>query len=293
MCELFAASARRPVNVNLSFETFSRRGGATGPHADGWGIAFFEGPDAQILRESEAAAHSECARFVEHHDLRSNLVISHIRKATMGARTLRNTQPFARELGGRLHVFAHNGNLENLRRQPWRRLDAYLPLGDTDSEQAFCTLMGEMRGLWRRVQGLPPLADRLEVVSTFAHRISRLGPANFLYSDGDVLFAHGHRRTQEDGSIVAPGLHLLRRTCTEPTVHELEGAKIRTDTARQEVVLIASRPLSDEPWQPLMEGEIVAIANGRVLANSLPPPRREYGTATTSADGDAALVAAG
>ncbi len=276
MCELFAASARRPINVSLSFETFAQRGGKTGPHADGWGIAFYDGPDAQILREAEAASRSECARFVKSHDLRSSLVISHIRKATHGARTLRNTQPFSRELGGRLHVFAHNGDLAHIGRQPWRRLNPFRPLGDTDSEQAFCTLMGEMVGLWQRVQGVPSLSDRLEVVGTFARRISRLGPANFLYSDGDVLFAHGHRRTQADGSIEAPGLHLLRRTCADPSVHKVEGVSIRTDLAQQEVVLVASRPLSDEAWQPLVEGEIVAIAGGRILANALPPPRRDY-----------------
>jgi len=269
VCELFAANARHPVDVSLFFETFSRRGGQTGPHADGWGIAFYDGPDALIVREAGAAASSECAHFVEHNDRRSSLVISHIRKATRGARALCNTQPFSRELGGRRHVFAHNGDLEDIEDQPWLRRGPFQPLGDTDSEQAFCALMGEMVGLWQRSDGVPPLADRLAVVVALARRVAPLGPANFLYSDSDVLFAHGHRRTQDGGSVEAPGLHLLRRTCSEPSVLEVEGVSIRSDPVEQEVVLVASRPLSEEPWRPLDEGEVVAISGGRVLARAL------------------------
>ena len=40
-----------------------------------------------------------------------------------------------------------------------------------------------------------------------------LGPANFIYADGDVLFAHAHRRMQADGTIAAPGLWRLNRRC--------------------------------------------------------------------------------
>jgi glutamine amidotransferase len=45
---------------------------------------------------------------------------------------LRNTQPFARELGGPVHLFAHNGMLpgvEGDKRFPIRR---FLRIGDTD-----------------------------------------------------------------------------------------------------------------------------------------------------------------
>jgi len=41
----------------------------------------------------------------------TRLRFSHIRHATRGGVSLANTQPFVRELGGRTHVFAHNGDL--------------------------------------------------------------------------------------------------------------------------------------------------------------------------------------
>ncbi|MES9904747.1 MAG: class II glutamine amidotransferase [Sedimenticola sp.] len=40
MCELFAMSSLEPASVSFSMEEFSRHGGLSGPHRDGWGIAF-------------------------------------------------------------------------------------------------------------------------------------------------------------------------------------------------------------------------------------------------------------
>ena len=49
---------------------------------------------------------SDWVRIVADHDLSSRIVVSHIRKATMGDRAYRNTQPFIRELSGSVHLFA-------------------------------------------------------------------------------------------------------------------------------------------------------------------------------------------
>ena len=38
--------------------------------------------------------------------------------------------------------------------------------------------------------GPPPLAERLHAAAEFAARLRGFGPANFLYTDGDALFAH-------------------------------------------------------------------------------------------------------
>ena len=44
MCELLGMSAHHPASITLSLNEFARHGGETGPHVDGWGIAFYEGP---------------------------------------------------------------------------------------------------------------------------------------------------------------------------------------------------------------------------------------------------------
>lgn len=56
MCELFALSARCPATVTMSLSELSRRGGLTGPHADGWGVAWYDGASARLLREAAPEA---------------------------------------------------------------------------------------------------------------------------------------------------------------------------------------------------------------------------------------------
>ena len=114
MCELFALSATRSVDIALSFTELARHGGDMGLSADGWGVAYYEDNDAVVLREPRAAARSPWVRCIVDYPFHSQSVVAHIRKATQGEISLRNTQPFQRELGGRSHVFAHNGNLHNI-----------------------------------------------------------------------------------------------------------------------------------------------------------------------------------
>jgi predicted glutamine amidotransferase len=40
MCELLGMSANVPTDIVFSFTGLMQRGGRTGPHRDGWGIAF-------------------------------------------------------------------------------------------------------------------------------------------------------------------------------------------------------------------------------------------------------------
>ena len=192
------------------------RGAPGGKLADGWGIACYDGFDARVLREPEPAGDSAWLDHVVRAGRpRSRIVIAHIRHATQGSIALANTQPFARELGGRLHVFAHNGMLTGIERTKVASCRRFRAIGETDSEIAFCGLMERMAPLWE--DHVPSTEARLQVVAHYAAELRKLGPANFLYSDGELLFAHGHRRTQSDGQIAPPGLTVLtRRSEAEP-----------------------------------------------------------------------------
>lgn len=265
MCELFAMSSSHPATVTYSMREFARHGGITADHADGWGIAYVDDRDARVFRDTDAAAKSPVLQLVSAIGFRSDAVISHIRKATQGEIALRNTQPFSRELGGRIHVFIHNGDLEGIDRLPTLQLGHYQPIGETDSEHAFCALLHRMSRLWITPTGVPEIAQRLKIVAEFAAEIRPLGPANFIYTDGDTIFLHGHRRkTAVDGIFRPPGLHLLCRSCeVAPEPVEIPGLAIASET--QNVVLAASVPLTGEEWTPLAEGEVVAVRKGEVI----------------------------
>jgi glutamine amidotransferase len=259
-------SSRFPTSVGFSLETLARRGGRDGPHKDGWGVAYFEGHDVFLLRESSPAAESGLVQFMERNGPPSKLVLSHIRLATQGEPALRNTQPFQRELGGRAHVFAHNGSLSGIKERCCLETFRFTPIGETDSEFAFCCLLERFETIWAKGNGkMPSFESRFEIVTGFAEWLRPLGPFNFVYTDGDTLFVHSHRRVQSDGEVRPPGLHLLVRSCDEEAIDLSQSGIMMAPTA-QELALVASVPLTDEPWEPIAEGEVIALKGGLVRA---------------------------
>lgn len=268
MCELLAMSSRRATRLTFSLQALAARSGLGQSTRDGWGAAFYQGLDAALFREPVPASDSPLVRLLEKQGPATQLAMSHIRHAIHGAISLSNTQPFVRELGGRTHVFAHNGHLPGIGQDARFALRHFHPVGETDSEHAFCALMDRLHALWQ--PGAPSLLEaRLAVVTTFAAELRELGPANFLYADGEVLFAHGNRRIQDSGRIEPPGLFLLERECHDEG-EPLQEQGVSIGCGYQQVVLLASVPLSSESWRPLAEGETVAVSAGQLVARHVP-----------------------
>ena len=263
MCELLALSTSQPARLTFLLHTLASRGGLQGTTHDGWGVAFYQGTDVALFREPLAADGSALVSYLETQGPNTNLAISHIRHATQGTVQFSNTQPFIRELGGRTHVFAHNGDMPGI--QAALRLGAYCPVGQTDSEFAFCALMGRLQTLWQQADP-PTLEARLSVIGAFAAELRALGPANFLYADSDSLFAHGHKRLQKARPHAQPpGLWMLQRHCAPSDPPPAHKAGVAIAEEERVSLLIASVPLTDEAWQPLAEGELVAVRQGRLL----------------------------
>lgn len=269
MCELLGLSSNAPATVNFSLPKLAEHGAVPGTYADGWGVGYYEGLDVRLFKEATAAADSDWVRFIAQHDLRSLLVIAHTRRATRGTRSYPNAQPFLRELAGRVHLFAHNGDLPRIFGSKEFQPRQFNPIGETDSEHAFCVLLDRMALIWKDRNTTPTLRDRFLIVSSFARELRGFGPANFLYSDGALLFAHGHRRKHADtGRVEAPGLVLLHKHCQNGQQDIVaKGLSIQGDG--QLVTLFASVPLTDERWEPLAEGELVAVARGQLVARQL------------------------
>ena len=268
MCELFAVSSKLPTKVTFSLEEFASHGGVKDHHTDGWGLAFYDGPFAQIYHEAEPSAYSEWMSFLQKHQTPTCQIISHIRHATVGARTLKNTQPFSRELGGKRHVFCHNGHLENIHAE--LKLDRFKPIGDTDSEVAFCYLMDSLENAWTKTS--PDLSVRVEIVKTVFDQFSQMGPANFLYSDSEYLYAYANKRTQQNGKMKPPGLYYLIRQCDLELQSELiSSVNIKSNknqiNPEQKIILFASVPLSDENWIPFEENQLIISSNGEIVSN--------------------------
>ncbi len=282
MCELLAISSQLATHTGFSLKKLASHSYYDNQqkisNPDGWGVAYYEDNDVTLLREPQAASESKLVRFIEKNIQPTKLLISHIRKATDGTLALKNTHPFRRELGGCMHVFAHNGDAKGIQQNPQFKTQRFQPLGDTDSEHAFCHLLDQLAALWKNSKNgqLPALSARHEIVCEFAEKLSKLGPANFLYADSDVLFAHADKRTQEDGIIKPPGLYRLTRRCNRETQQSLvrngvtlTRTRAKTDSKealQQQVTILASVPLTEEEWLPVQQGEVLIVANGKIIA---------------------------
>jgi glutamine amidotransferase len=268
MCELLGLSSSLPARLTLSLARLAKHGGPPTSNRDGWGVGWYEGGDIRLIKDAGPADTSDWLRFIGRHDLRSTIVMAHIRKATMGAPAYRNAQPFVRELAGRMHSFAHNGWLPGILEAPGFRSSRFAPVGETDSEQAFCALLDRLATIWREPGEIPPLEYRRAVVTDFAKDLRALGPANFLYSDGDALFAHGDRRKSSvTGKVTAPGLVFLQHQCSSTPNGAIIANGVSVTGTDQILTLVASVPLTAEPWQAMAEGEVAVFREGRINGN--------------------------
>jgi glutamine amidotransferase len=262
MCELLCVSSLLPTTVSITLERLARHGALGQANVDGWGLAAYDERDIRLYKEPEPAGQSAWLGFILGRELESSLTMSHIRRASQGALTHANTQPYARELDGRMHVFAHNGDLRGLERLGGHGPARFTPIGQTDSEQAFCILLQRLESVWTG-RTAPTLKARLQVVEAFAAEIRHLGTANFLYADGDLMFAHGHRRPPYVDGHGQPGLwRLEQHTAFDPAILAEHGVTIGHRKG-QEISLVASVPLTDDAWVAFDAGEIVVLRQGR------------------------------
>lgn len=269
MCELLGLSSKQETTINISLTVLAQRGENPHMHGDGWGIAFHDGNEVRLIKDAGAAKNSEWVEFIKQREIHAHDIIAHIRKSTVGNVKYSNTHPFTREILGRVHSFAHNGTLKNLKNNKKFALTHFHPVGETDSEHAFCYLMDQMKILWEKFREGPSIEEKMKVLKKFADEMIALGPVNFLYSDGDTFFAHGDERHDPiTDEMVWPGLYYLQ-VVADKNHHILSDSPesgVRVEVDDDIITLFASVPLNNEKWIPLQRGEVIAVSKGRIAA---------------------------
>lgn len=255
MCELLGMSANVPTDICFSFTGLIQRGGRTGPHKDGWGITFYEGKGCRTFRDPQPSYNSPIAKMVQDYPIKSRAVISHIRQANRGAVALENTHPFTRELWGKNWTFAHNGQLTGYR---GLKVPTFQPIGETDSEYAFCWILEQLKQRYPRKPASWPAVFKF--IAQCAEQLRKKGIFNMLLSDGHYVMAY-----------CSTHLHWLTRRAPFGKATLLdEDVEIdfqKQTTPNDVVTLIATQPLtSNEQWQKIPAGEFALFHFGeRVL----------------------------
>lgn len=210
-------------------------------HPHGWGIGWYDSAGVQ-LRRGVMPAHADAAFVAAAREARSEIVLAHVRDASVGEVVERNTHPFQHGPW----LFAHNGTVCRFRRvaQVRRALEAEIDLryrallcGDTDSERCFFMFLSRLDGRLRG--GAPDLEDVRSALRDTVAAVARIAdrrPAkpsslNLLVTNGQVLAVCRRGRT----------LH------------------VSPEIATSGVFAIASEPIGARPWREVPEGGFVGI----------------------------------
>lgn len=251
MCELFGISSDQPVATIQELNAFRLRGSQASGNPDGWGIAWQANGAFRLVKEPSSAYQNTL--FEQLCDITvSSLVIAHIRKASFPpVINMGNTHPFQQVCCGKEWVFAHNGMVPDIVEiEISSNNPVCCPTGRTDSEYAFCHLLGRIA---EHFHGTPSAAPStwLDNLATVSELVASLGKFNFLMSDGEHLIAYGHDR-----------LHYLERSTLAP----LDGAPINS-------ILIATEHLNEnEKWTAFEAGELRVYRSGKLIGQVMTQP---------------------
>lgn len=267
MCRLYGFRATAPTKVECTLVHAqnalllqSRADSRGKSHPDGWGIGFYHDAVPEVERRA-SPAYEDLYFSTTAERVYSQTVVAHVRMATVGRPRIANTHPFSY---GRW-VFAHNGTLSRfarLRGRLEREVDAEFAAhraGATDSELIFVWMLTRMA----RAGISPdlPCSDVAELEELVAEAVRHLAAEsassgarqpsklNFLLTDGKTLIASRWNHT-----LYWVARHGIRdcEICGIPHVHEEPGHDYRA-------VVVASEPISHEPWQELPEHSILSV----------------------------------
>lgn len=268
MCRMLAFFSNRPSTIDdlivhhpRSLIQQSRCDVLGESHSDGWGIGFYDLEDRPHVLRSIKPAHEDADLLVAAESVRTRVSLAHVRQASVGAVRMENTHPF--HYGPWL--FAHNGTVTGFHRiqdHLLREIDPRLlehRAGATDSELVFFWLLSCLQndGIELEPHGRQDRhnrADVLGLVELLGECIRRLAGwsaqaepdenarLNFLLTDGLILVASRYRQT----------LYWLERVATP---HAPPG----TTTEPLRSLIVASEPISTEPWQEVPDRSILAV----------------------------------
>lgn len=249
----------RAQNAILSQSRSDERGLA---HADGWGIAAWADGRLEVERH-ERAAYEDLHFAVTAERVAATGVIAHVRHATVGETSQRNTHPFRHGCW----AMAHNGTVTGFATLAGELEKETAPglrgcrLGTTDSEAVFYWLLTRLAQAGADLDRGAPDEERVrgvvrDAVSELDARCRSADPEgvprlNLLISDGRILVASRWNHS----------LHYVARdgirdceVCGIPHIDHAPGHRYRA-------VVIASEPISHEPWLPVPEGHVISVGN--------------------------------
>lgn len=262
MCDLLGLSFNIPITAKISLDIFQQRGRV---NPDGWGLAFYKDDRLQIIKEANSATKSNLFDFMEKYT-RSKIIISHVRRSTRGIPSYLNTHPFYRRLRtksmNREFAFAHNGTLTQVEKLRFKK---YNPVGETDSEQAFCHILDILSEFETAPWGVHDFQTIEKVLREINDGKNTL---NSIFSDGSYLFCYSDENDYNNG------LRFTKHVAPFGNVELVaDNARLGRVELRSEIpsaldqsgYLISTRILTGGEWTEFNEGELIVFKDGQIV----------------------------
>ncbi|MCR5451484.1 MAG: class II glutamine amidotransferase [Lachnospiraceae bacterium] len=185
MCELLGISAQKKIRINDLLEIFFSH---SLEHRNGWGLALPDEDELFLARESHKAIDSAYLKGILKDDINTSGCIAHIRKATIGEVSQKNTHPFsAFDKSGRQWILAHNGTIFSSGiLAPYQ----YTQEGTTDSERILLYIIDRINKLCTKADHVISSEIRMHSVDDAIRSITYGNKVNLLIYDGEFLYAH-------------------------------------------------------------------------------------------------------
>ncbi len=252
------------INLNLPNK-------AGGSHSHGWGFGWYPDNHSSVMVTKDPAARGEQVlvdAITDWSNFRSATFFCKVRGASKGY-SHTETQPFSRSFAGRDWLFVHNGDLdkaklETLHGDQTRLLE---PLGNTDSELAFCDLMTQMQESdARRISDVDP-----KVLHAWFQRFDTLGSSDMYLSDGDsIVCFHGSQSPKQL-------YHARIQPPDTKNTYTSEAAEILLSDPRdtyRTALIVSSSPFTDgqgkTQWMQMQPGQMLIIRRGAISWDSAP-----------------------
>lgn len=259
MCRLYGFISTHPTKVeceliqsqnSLLHQSETDMRGEQNPH--GWGLGNYQKSEPHVVKEPEPAFESDEFRWLAA-NVSSTLVISHVRRATVGIVSMENTHPFAH------HglMIAHNGHIEQFDLVREKLISAMSDeaskwiQGSTDSEYILAyahhvshedpeaslatILIRSLRDIIAMIGGVDPDAE---------------SALNVVFSNGDELAASCYNRS----------LYMVERDAVHPCQVCAGALHVEEMPESYRAVILASEPITtDEEWQKIPNRSIVEV----------------------------------
>jgi glutamine amidotransferase len=253
-CDMMGVSFNKEVDLNNLFSRF--RTISEKKDADGWGVAFYGDASATVFKEPIRAAESELAKFlITNKSLKSKILIAHLREASIGRPSPRNTHPWTRELGGKGYAFAHVGGAD--KRLLWQtvKLGRFIPLGENCAEFLFCHILAKIEEYRIETWNEQSFARLHQVLVA----VNEVQDTCHLLSDGTHLFAYSGKQGKRF-------LSYVKREMT-PTSAGTEHETTKPESAVGIVVARNGHNLAEpgEQWTKIEPGQLVVFKDGQLV----------------------------